>query len=50
MPVVNLEKLVALQRNPEGIRNVSGAWRGNSGILADSLRDLHLSPRCKYPP
>lgn len=47
MPVVNPEKLVALQRNPEGIRNVSGGWRGNLGV-ADRLRDLHLSPRCKY--
>jgi hypothetical protein len=48
MPVVNPEKLVALQRNPEGIRNVSGGWRGNFGIFADRRRDLHLSPRCKY--
>jgi hypothetical protein len=36
MPVVNPEKLVALQRNPEGIRNVSCPWRGNFDITADT--------------
>ncbi len=37
MPVVNPENLVALQRNPEGIRNVSAMWRrGDFVLLTDN--------------
>ena len=50
MPVVNPEKLVALQRNPDGIRNVSYSMEGyleGSKATLTVYADLYISPRCK---
>lgn len=40
MPVVNPEKLVALQRNPEGIRNVSLLLEGPCSECADKKSEI----------
>lgn len=51
MPLVNPEQLVALQRNPDCIRNVSSvAWWGKQEELLTPIVDLHISPRCKLTP
>ena len=50
MPIVNPEKLVGLQENADGIRNV-GSWsRAMIWYITDLpyQPDLHISPRCEY--
>jgi hypothetical protein len=48
MVVVNPEKLVSLQHNADGVRNVSGRDEGeNSTAYTDYKKDLYFSPCCK---
>lgn len=50
MVVVNPEKLVSLQHNADGVRNVSDIYEGEPyayAIYTDKQEDLYFSPCCE---